>query len=101
MRGKRHRVVGNAMFFHTAGYNFPYTNMHYKAIAGGNAFYEKRRLGPGMRNTTQIEVARYTPRGRPQSITPRSSPDRAAIAYAPPAQEQPASIEELIMTGSQ
>ncbi|SMD00317.1 Cell Wall Hydrolase [Fulvimarina manganoxydans] len=42
--GTRHAYVGDhAMFFHTAGYSFPYTNMHYVAIAGGNAFYEKRR----------------------------------------------------------
>lgn len=40
----RHRHVGErSMFFHTAGYNYPYSNMHYVAIAGGNAFYEKRR----------------------------------------------------------
>jgi hypothetical protein len=30
------------MFFHTQGLRFPYDNMHYVAIAGGNAFYEKR-----------------------------------------------------------
>jgi len=29
------------MFFHTAGYHFPYKNMHYVAAAGGNVFYEK------------------------------------------------------------
>ncbi len=33
--------VGKAMFFHTAGYHFPYKNMHYVAAAGGNVFYEK------------------------------------------------------------
>jgi len=43
-RGKRHRGVGErAMFFHTAGYRFPYRNMHYVYVAGGNAFYEKRK----------------------------------------------------------
>jgi spore germination cell wall hydrolase CwlJ-like protein len=41
MRGYRHPGVGNAKFFHTAGYTFPYTNMHYVLVAGGNAFYEK------------------------------------------------------------
>ena len=30
------------MFFHTAGYSFPYRNMHYVVVAGGNAFYQKR-----------------------------------------------------------
>ncbi|WP_416186644.1 cell wall hydrolase [Fulvimarina sp. 2208YS6-2-32] len=42
--GTRHGWVGErAMFFHTAGYSFPYDNMHYVAILGGNSFYEKRR----------------------------------------------------------
>lgn len=42
LKGARHPDVKNAMFFHTEGYNFPYKNMHYVAVAGGNAFYEKR-----------------------------------------------------------
>jgi spore germination cell wall hydrolase CwlJ-like protein len=41
MRGYRHPGVGNAKFFHTAGYSFPYDNMHYVIVAGGNAFYYK------------------------------------------------------------
>ena len=39
--GARHPGVGRAMFFHTAGVQFPYHNMHYVLVAGGNAFYEK------------------------------------------------------------
>lgn len=42
LRGERHRGVKDAMFFHTDGLKFPYRNMHYVTIAGGNAFYEKR-----------------------------------------------------------
>ncbi|MGG6893462.1 MULTISPECIES: cell wall hydrolase [Rhizobium] len=42
LRGERHPQVKDAMFFHTQGLRFPYDNMHYVAIAGGNAFYEKR-----------------------------------------------------------
>ncbi|CCM78575.1 cell wall hydrolase [Rhizobium mesoamericanum] len=42
LRGERHPGVKDAMFFHTDGLKFPYRNMHYVAIAGGNAFYEKR-----------------------------------------------------------
>lgn len=42
LRGERHPGVKDAMFFHTQGLRFPYDNMHYVAIAGGNAFYEKR-----------------------------------------------------------
>ena len=42
LRGERNNKVKNAMFFHTAGLRFPYKNMHYTVVAGGNAFYEKR-----------------------------------------------------------
>ncbi|MEP9396898.1 cell wall hydrolase [Mesorhizobium sp. KR2-14] len=42
LKGERHPGVKNAMFFHTAGLRFPYKNMHYVLVAGGNAFYEKR-----------------------------------------------------------
>lgn len=43
LRGERAPRIGNAMFFHTHGYSFPYDNMHYVLVAGGNAFYEKRK----------------------------------------------------------
>ena len=43
LRGERHPLIGNAMFFHTAGHRFGYDNMHYVLVAGGNAFYEKRK----------------------------------------------------------
>lgn len=43
LRGERHPMIQNAMFFHTHGYTFPYDNMHYVLVAGGNAFYEKRK----------------------------------------------------------
>jgi spore germination cell wall hydrolase CwlJ-like protein len=65
LAGERHRRVGDALFFHTAGHNFPYRNMHYVAIAGGNAFYERRNPRPGQRNRSQVEVARATPPERP------------------------------------
>ena len=42
LAGKRHPGVKRAKFFHTAGLKFPYKNMHYVLVAGGNAFYEKR-----------------------------------------------------------
>lgn len=48
MRGARHTgVTSTTMFFHTAGYHYPYSNMHYMTVAGGNAFYEKRKAPPG------------------------------------------------------
>lgn len=43
LNGERHPRIGNAMFFHQAGLRFPYDNMHYTVVAGGNAFYEKRK----------------------------------------------------------
>ena len=42
LRGKRHpRVARNVMFFHQAGLRFPYRNMRYVLVAGGNTFYYK------------------------------------------------------------
>ena len=57
LAGERHPAMGpDALFFHTAGYTFPYNNMHYVLVAGGNAFYEKR-------SPAEIAaMARYTPR---------------------------------------
>ncbi|MFD1881961.1 cell wall hydrolase [Paracoccus pacificus] len=43
LAGERHPLIGNAMFFHAQGYRFSYDNMHYVLVAGGNAFYEKRK----------------------------------------------------------
>jgi spore germination cell wall hydrolase CwlJ-like protein len=42
LRGERHPDLQSAMFFHTQGLKYGYPNMHYVAVAGGNAFYEKR-----------------------------------------------------------
>ncbi|WP_336294508.1 cell wall hydrolase [Bartonella sp. CB169] len=42
LHGERDKKLKNAKFFHTAGLSFPYKNMHYVRVAGGNAFYEKR-----------------------------------------------------------
>jgi len=47
LKGERHpEVKPEVMFFHTAGLKFPYKNMHYTTVAGGNAFYEKRSRRP-------------------------------------------------------
>ena len=82
IRGARHRTVGSAMFFHTAGYNYPYSNMNYKVVAGGNAFYEKRSLQPGMRNTTQYEVAMRQPSGGGQFQDDSSDDDTVPVVVA-------------------
>ena len=43
LNGKRHpKIHPDVMFFHQDGLTFPYNNMHYVHVAGGNAFYEKR-----------------------------------------------------------
>jgi spore germination cell wall hydrolase CwlJ-like protein len=39
LRGARHPALPGTTHFHTAGLTFPYTNMHYVLVAGGNAFY--------------------------------------------------------------
>ena len=59
LSGKRHAAVGDAKFFHTAGLSFGYGNMHYKVIAGGNAFYQKisrDQRSAGFRMASQAEV---------------------------------------------
>ena len=70
--GARHPQVGDAMFFHTLGYSFPYTNMRYVAVAGGNAFYRKVAPGQG---------------------TPAPMP---GVPFDPDAAEQPHSIGDLL-----
>lgn len=42
LQGERHPLVGDAVFFHAAGYRAGYDNMHYVLTTGGNAFYERR-----------------------------------------------------------
>ena len=54
LAGKRTAGLSSVQFFHTAGYNYPYNNMNYVLIAGGNAFYEKRSGGY---HRSQEEVA--------------------------------------------
>jgi len=57
LKGERHpRIYKEVMFFHTAGYRYPYDNMHYVVVAGGNSFYEKRRRMRGQNNTPQSAV---------------------------------------------
>ena len=59
LKGERHPKLGkDVKFFHQAGLTFPYTNMHYVHVAGGNAFYEKRR---GARRAAPVQIARAKP----------------------------------------
>ncbi len=71
LKGKRHPALKNAMFFHTAGLTFPYRNMHYVLVAGGNSFYEKRNRD-----------------GSLQSPVP-DTPYNLALAYTPQSPSMP------------
>lgn len=70
--GERNEQVASALHFHTAGYNYPYRNMHYVAVAGGNAFYEKK-ANP---TQTQVMVASLADREE-QALLPSSLRGRA------------------------
>ncbi|MGE0279572.1 MAG: cell wall hydrolase [Rhizobiaceae bacterium] len=106
LKGKRHpKVHQNVMFFHTAGLKFPYKNMHYTVVAGGNSFYEKRsrRRGPEIEQPVMQEtmvasaeeaapdVAKKRARGEPQpiflAVAPKSRPvqQEPVVAMAEPA----------------
>jgi len=59
--GERHVKVSQAKHFHQAGLRFPYPNMHYVTVAGGNAFYEKvdrREREAGVQVASQESVRR-------------------------------------------
>ncbi len=99
MRGARHGEVGRgSMFFHTAGYSFPYSNMHYVAIAGGNAFYEKRRDA----SVTQDQVrARQAARTAGPAAAALATPAAPAMRTAstpplPSAAPAPMTIEDVL-----
>jgi len=116
LSGKRHRGVGKAMFFHTAGRTYRFENMHYVAVAGGNAFYERKptrrnyiprtviaQAGPrdsiGVSRWGGTEVAALEQRENPAVATPMPArtpaPPIVAMAAAP--QPMPVSIEALIL----
>jgi spore germination cell wall hydrolase CwlJ-like protein len=78
LKGERAPKLKNAMHFHTAGLRFPYKNMHYVEVAGGNAFYEKR--------------------GR--NWQPLADDSQFAIASAAPAVEAPATQEVLMASAA-
>lgn len=67
LKGKRHPKLRNAMFFHTAGLKFPYRNMHYVLVAGGNSFYEKRNRDGSLQNPVPQEPYNLALAYSPQS----------------------------------
>jgi spore germination cell wall hydrolase CwlJ-like protein len=111
LNGKRHRATGKAMYFHTAGRTYGYSNMHYVAVAGGNAFYTRKPTrGHAYIPRTQIAMAGPTTSlqsgrgwGRSGASTPGHLPtEMAARSPAPRPAPAPASapaepsIEQLI-----
>ncbi|MFJ6323794.1 MULTISPECIES: cell wall hydrolase [unclassified Rhizobium] len=89
LRGERHPQVKDAMFFHTQGLRFPYDNMHYVAVAGGNAFYEKRGRDGELQTPPPLpayEVAMnyVSNQGGSQSpfVLPETQPQPQAMAVA-------------------
>lgn len=102
LRGERAKKSKNAMFFHTAGMTFPYKNMHYVQVAGGNAFYEKRGRDGQLQvpvNDAPYDVAfafsqersgnvpQFTTPGRTQTAAPKvvAEPAPVMVAQAEPA----------------
>jgi spore germination cell wall hydrolase CwlJ-like protein len=91
LNGKRHRSVGKAMYFHTAGRTYGYSNMHYVAVAGGNAFYTRKPArGHAYIPRTQIAMAGPTTSlqsGRGWSRSGTATPGHlpAAVAVRQPA----------------
>ncbi|MCJ2034136.1 cell wall hydrolase [Methylobacterium sp. J-068] len=83
--GQRHPKVGRAMYFHTAGLRFPYTNMHYVAVAGGNAFYEKRKAGAAEQAAPPAALAFAAAEPPTVPVIPVAAPDRTAPVPAEPA----------------
>jgi hypothetical protein len=98
LKGERHPKMKNAMFFHTAGLKFKYNNMHYVAVAGGNAFYEKRsRNWKPLPPNSAFQVAAASPSAQ----TPAVSSKIAALQPAKATVPVPASFErDPIVTAS-
>ena len=69
LKGERKTKLKNTMFFHTAGLRFPYNNMHYTMVAGGNAFYEKRgRNWQPLPDEPMVAVASAAPQQQAAAI---------------------------------
>ncbi|PWL19472.1 cell wall hydrolase [Falsochrobactrum shanghaiense] len=106
LKGKRHPKLKNAMFFHTAGLKFPYRNMHYVLVAGGNSFYEKRRRDGSLENPvpqTPYALAYVSPSQAPSAPQPDVQSVLAQASGTPQVEEQgiasgPGAGEERLAT---
>jgi spore germination cell wall hydrolase CwlJ-like protein len=85
LKGERSPKLKNAMFFHTAGLKFPYKNMHYVLVAGGNSFYEKRgRNWQPLPPETMVAYSGGTPNAAPETpavmvASAEPAPDAGAL----------------------
>lgn len=85
LAGQRHPKVGRAMYFHTAGRTFHYNNMHYVAVAGGNAFYEKRKPGAVEQARPPAALAyAAAPTPAASEVAPAAAAPVQAVASSPP-----------------
>ncbi|MER9652660.1 cell wall hydrolase [Mesorhizobium sp. M0152] len=77
LKGERKAKLKNTMYFQTAGLRFPYNNMHYTMVAGGNAFYEKRgRNWQPLPDEPTVAIASATP----ETVKPATSATMVASA---------------------
>ncbi|TIR98904.1 MAG: cell wall hydrolase [Mesorhizobium sp.] len=100
LKGERKAKLKNTMFFHTAGLRFPYKNMHYTMVAGGNAFYEKRgRNWQPLPDEPMVAMAS----GKSQKTDPTApvlAASAAAAAPALPAKTTTVAAQQTYVTAS-
>ncbi|URQ74776.1 MAG: cell wall hydrolase [Candidatus Ochrobactrum gambitense] len=94
LKGQRHPKLKNAMFFHTAGLSFPYNNMHYVLVAGGNSFYEKRNRDGSLQNPVPQEPYNLALAYSPQSpSTPQDPSYDVTLPQAGPVPEAAPTVQ--------
>ena len=96
LAGERYAPMGGAMFFHTAGLTFPYTNMHYTAVAGGNAFYEKVRFAQNTLPTTSFVQVQPRAPATPPAQTAWGPRTLEPLPVQAVASRRPRSIDDLL-----
>jgi len=97
LNSARHRNVEKAMFFHTAGMTFPYTNMHYLVEAGGNVFYEKRKNARRLSDPPFRNPEPYDPRRPAAQPSAMATMAASRSAGSTSAALEPISIDDLIL----
>ncbi|MFD2052698.1 cell wall hydrolase [Mesorhizobium calcicola] len=89
LKGERKAKLKNTMYFHTAGLRFPYKNMRYTMVAGGNAFYEKRgRNWQPLPDEPQVAIASAAP----EMAKPVAAPVTLVASAEPARPAKPATV---------